>query len=228
MYLTENLPGNSRKLDARPADIRQKLEGYQKDFKSYLNAPPLVRPIAIEKYNVEKPPELTAEYPPGSRRTVDSENINKRDVNGGKAQNNTSVNVASYVNSLLDALPKAHRSRGRQLLPHLFRLNILNLSSTPSAEEISTAKNLLYDLVAKNAKRIRSIHSPQLLASAVRELSGDPLVDKRLFTAKLVLHQGEEAGSEQHRSARSHPRRSRVLASPAYGKHFYQGRATWA
>lgn len=238
MYLTENMPGNSNRTGAAarvyggtapppPPDVRQKLEGYQNEFKSYLNAPPLIRPLPMEKYGVEKPPEMSGQFPVGSRRTVDSENINKRDISGGKAQN-TSVNVASYVNSLLEALPKVHKSKGRQLIPHLLRLNILDLNSGEQEADLVSAKNLLYDLVVKSAKRIRSLNNLENLNTAVRKLTGDPLVDKRLFASKLSPHQGDEASTSSHKPERSHPKRSRVLSTPAYySKHYYQGRAAW-
>lgn len=158
VYLTERISETTGSKNY-PADIRQKLEAYNTDKVESFNEAPQIRPYPLEKYDTQKTKETidAAEATPSDSGLVTTRFDNTKAL------------------SAIQKLPKYLQSRGKKLMPYLLQTNY------PEDEDLH---NLLYDLLNKNSKKLRT-RNPELIQSIIAQLNDNELVPKNLYIQNL-------------------------------------------
>lgn len=224
MYLCESLPETKVTTKTLPADIQRKLEAYHGNKTDLANRAPDVRPLPLERYNVDKVNSgIGSDETP--RRTIhiapaEEEGVGSPLDPAAASSSHREASAADEAGVLLQ-LPKSVQSKARRLLPHLKRLEIIKGSESGDFQ-----KNLLYDLTVAYTQNLRS-DSKEVVLSALRQLLADPTVNKRLFVQKLPLTQGANKNSSQHSLTTGHPARSRERKTLPYRKYSYSSTLGW-
>lgn len=204
-FLTETLPENlvkGRNSDKLPEDIKHSLHTYNSEKADYMNRPPLIRPLPLEKYSIDKAPVNAVRIDSITKMTP--KEIEDRYIPPGTSSTMSTADVISR-------LPLTAQSRARKLIPFLEKL--------PDIKELSKELlyKLIYDLTVKNVIRIKS--NEDLLHSIYRQLERDSDVDKRLYISKRITTQ--IASSKPHKIEKSHPKKSRdILSRPAQRRYY--------
>ena len=167
VYLTNSLPETSLISPKTHPDLLQSLAGYQKEKGAYRADAPTLRPHPMEKYDRRRGEDVEAE-------TRDEEIIyNTRPEDVGDLGEEDSLLIEHRYAGLVHSLPKHAQQRAWRLLPYLLDKDMGDLNM----------KDVLYDLVVKNVKKLRS-QNLATLSSIYRQLDGDLSLPKSYYTKK--------------------------------------------
>ena len=223
MYLCESLPETKVTTKTLPADIQRKLEAYHGNKTDLANRAPDVRPLPLERYNVDKVNSGNGsdEAPRRTVHIAPAEEGVGSPLDPAAAASSSHQEAAADEASVLLQLPKSVQSKARRLLPHLKRLEIIKGSESGDFQ-----KNLLYDLTVAYTQNLRS-DSKEVVLSALRQLLADPTVNKRLFVQKLPLTHMANKNSAQHSLTTGHPAHARERKTLPYRRYSYSSTLGW-
>ena len=171
MFLSTKVPEVATFVPRQYPDIVQKLDAFRKEKEEYKHPAPTLRPNPLEKYDRRAGPPADDNEIDAEAREEELDNLaNERDINNSLDQT-TEVNYEE----LIESLPSYVRAKARRLYPYLLDKDIGDLEMS----------DVLYDLVAVNAKRFRS-KNLNTLASVYSQLNADVHLPKSLFTIKKL------------------------------------------
>ena len=168
VYLTNSLPESSLISPKTHPDLLQSLSGYRKDKDAYRSDAPPLRPHPLEKYDRRRGEEVDMEER-DEQIIFDTRPAGEGDDN----MDDDTIFLEDRYGGLISSLPKHVQARAWRLLPFLLDKDTGDLNM----------RDLLYDLVVNNVKKIHS-HNLVALSSVYRQLDGDLTLPKGYYTKK--------------------------------------------